>query len=1073
MRFTKRVILFTVIMLVYCSGYAQTVNQAAIDKQVRYFNSQIKKNSSLPEYAAQVTTITSSQYELQKPSDALSFDCGYLDNDGKVYVSAPSTDAQKKIFTDITEAAVYYVSQSFLRHFYQTNQIPMWFRVGFAAFEADLKIDDTMIKNAITSYGGSLPSFNTLNDRANFDANNGIAIAYLWGELMNVSFGWWKYYEMDSFTANSFTMPPGAKTPGQLFGIFSRYTNVRILETIERFRLKFQSESDHFKFYYRDNENYCMPYMQTAVEEAYLQYSTELNIQAPKKLTYSFSPECEGSKIDSSACPGRYTGGTAWASGLVTSCADKEADLYMFRNLARHELAHAFQFLIKPNYMPAWLSEGFASFLPDGVMSEQFIRNQSGFAVHKFEVANNKIGHYPTIVELEDYDFMGRNGLDYYLFGLIIHDFVVKKGGYSALANIVKSNGQDFSSLGYTTKGQFESGFYEYYNSTWQPKPKQLSIKKTNGKPRLDGITSEPVWEKNIVLDRKFWSDGSATNIPTIDNTVNASMLWDEENLYIAFDVLDGNISTEWLNFLRDGIEADIDPDLSRGIDFKNDDMAFIWTVNNTEPQYRTNLTGANVVSTVTSNGYNVEISIPWSKLGITPVAGKKFGLELCNYDRDNNVYKGAYIFSGHSWEGGVALNGLAEVTLSGELAKKSCQIITPNGGEVFVTGETETIDYNAFNVSNVKIEFSADNGATWSTITANATVSANGYNWLVPNIRTELGKIRITDLTDNTATSMSERTFKIVSPVSSFGPFLSDANTVLLMHFNNNLQNKTAAGNGTGTNISYSESANTNLGTSVKPQSVITIPHNNLLNLSSNFTIELWVKLSSFNPNGTTLLTKPGDNDAYFSNYTLEVNPWWGNIFHGFYFDQSNARIGQSGFTPQLNKWYHVAYIRDAGNKEVKIVIHDETRTQVYITKRNYTETASLLSNSKDLQIANGLEGYIDELRISNIVRDFTVGIENENKTALLPNDYSLMQNYPNPFNPSTKIKFSLPKSSFTRLIVYDALGKEVTTLINSELNAGIHEVEFNASHLSSGVYFYKIQSGQFNAIKKLVLLK
>jgi hypothetical protein len=89
------------------------------------------------------------------------------------------------------------------------------------------------------------------------------------------------------------------------------------------------------------------------------------------------------------------------------------------------------------------------------------------------------------------------------------------------------------------------------------------------------------------------------------------------------------------------------------------------------------------------------------------------------------------------------------------------------------------------------------------------------------------------------------------------------------------------------------------------------------------------------------------------------------------------------------------------------------------------------------------------------------------------VPAKYSLYQNYPNPFNPVTNISFSLPKNGFINLIIYDALGREVETLVNEFKQAGSYIVDFNASNLSSGIYFYKIQAGDFNDIKKMILTK
>jgi len=99
------------------------------------------------------------------------------------------------------------------------------------------------------------------------------------------------------------------------------------------------------------------------------------------------------------------------------------------------------------------------------------------------------------------------------------------------------------------------------------------------------------------------------------------------------------------------------------------------------------------------------------------------------------------------------------------------------------------------------------------------------------------------------------------------------------------------------------------------------------------------------------------------------------------------------------------------------------------------------------------------------------TVGVNNVSTTV--PDKFSLKQNYPNPFNPTTNITFALPKSGVVVLKVYDVLGKEVASLVNSFTNAGTHIVPFDASALSSGVYIYKITTGEFTDSKKMVLIK
>ncbi len=117
-------------------------------------------------------------------------------------------------------------------------------------------------------------------------------------------------------------------------------------------------------------------------------------------------------------------------------------------------------------------------------------------------------------------------------------------------------------------------------------------------------------------------------------------------------------------------------------------------------------------------------------------------------------------------------------------------------------------------------------------------------------------------------------------------------------------------------------------------------------------------------------------------------------------------------------------------------------------------------------VNVTLGSEMYLDDIELS---MDIVSDVEDE----FQPLTFQLMQNYPNPFNPSTKIQYQVSNTSHITLKVYDVLGNEVATLVNEEKQAGIYELYFNASSLSSGVYLYKIQAGSFIETKKMILLR
>ncbi len=99
-----------------------------------------------------------------------------------------------------------------------------------------------------------------------------------------------------------------------------------------------------------------------------------------------------------------------------------------------------------------------------------------------------------------------------------------------------------------------------------------------------------------------------------------------------------------------------------------------------------------------------------------------------------------------------------------------------------------------------------------------------------------------------------------------------------------------------------------------------------------------------------------------------------------------------------------------------------------------------------------------------------FPIGIQ---QISSIVKEFSLSQNYPNPFNPNTKINFSIPKSDYVSLRVYDMLGREVSVLVNGQLTAGEYQADFNAKGLSSGMYYYSLRAGEYVDVKKMVLVK
>jgi hypothetical protein len=143
-------------------------------------------------------------------------------------------------------------------------------------------------------------------------------------------------------------------------------------------------------------------------------------------------------------------------------------------------------------------------------------------------------------------------------------------------------------------------------------------------------------------------------------------------------------------------------------------------------------------------------------------------------------------------------------------------------------------------------------------------------------------------------------------------------------------------------------------------------------------------------------------------------------------------------------------------------------------------TDATTDLLNAGTIALRQGTAGqrpslFIDGIKITKSWSSIIASVHNITTVA---DNFNLSQNYPNPFNPSTKIQFALPKSGYTTLKVYNTLGEEVSSLVDSKLNNGTYEVEFSGANLVSGTYFYKLNfngtdGSYFSDTKKLTLIK
>lgn len=169
----------------------------------------------------------------------------------------------------------------------------------------------------------------------------------------------------------------------------------------------------------------------------------------------------------------------------------------------------------------------------------------------------------------------------------------------------------------------------------------------------------------------------------------------------------------------------------------------------------------------------------------------------------------------------------------------------------------------------------------------------------------------------------------------------------------------------------------------------------------------------------------------------------------------QTATELNNSGFEVQKSfdnsNWMDIGFVKGYGTTTEKKIYN-------FVDRDPITQSTFYRLVQVDF---DGTKNFYDPIEVK----------ESDLPSAIV--EYNLEQNYPNPFNPSTKIKFTIPNDEIVSLKIYDVLGNEMVELVNEKMNAGAHEVEFNGSGLSSGVYYYKLISGNFVDTKKLILTK
>ncbi len=209
---------------------------------------------------------------------------------------------------------------------------------------------------------------------------------------------------------------------------------------------------------------------------------------------------------------------------------------------------------------------------------------------------------------------------------------------------------------------------------------------------------------------------------------------------------------------------------------------------------------------------------------------------------------------------------------------------------------------------------------------------------------------------------------------------------------------------------------------------------------------LSFFVIIFNVNTNAHVKLDFPVGGETFEANATITIM-WHAEIDHG----PCNWDL----------------YFSSDGGSNWQVIVLDLPKPQI-----TYNWTVSSISTQQGkIRVVQDNENVIPYDDVSG---PFTIDVPSGtgNDQAKITN-FKLFPAYPNPFNPTTKIKFETPQAGFVSLKIYDLLGEEITTLVNADKPAGIYEVSFDGSNLSSGVYIYRLSEGKYTSVRKLVLLK
>lgn len=310
--------------------------------------------------------------------------------------------------------------------------------------------------------------------------------------------------------------------------------------------------------------------------------------------------------------------------------------------------------------------------------------------------------------------------------------------------------------------------------------------------------------------------------------------------------------------------------------------------------------------------------------------------------------------------------------------------LTSPHGGEYLETGSKHNITWSSSGINSIKLDYSTDNGNSWEIIADNISAASAGYEWIVPNTPSEECRVKISNVSDPELNSVSPVTFTIYSVEQMFGPYYPDPHTLALYHFDSNYKNEINLTENAVPYNSVSFNQNPELGLDAGLRidnagsffSCVELPHENSLSMTGDWTIELWFKILSW---GSGTVANPFLLCKHGANYFIILRPGDKSLEAGYDYQGGTEKVLLTANSLTLNTWYHFVFIKNSADKTLKGYLHDASRNILTSAKINFNPSHVPKTNTNPINIGGiyggsniQFDGYVDEIRISNIAREF-----------------------------------------------------------------------------------------------------